>query len=280
MLSASPQNLAATLAHHQRSFLWRIVGRTGTAVHECVRPAGIFSATIYLRRLWTAAIAGFPGGFPNMLSSKKKLQLVAAFATLFLFALGVGCDGFFVDPTLTSVTVGPTATILQGATLQETAIGTYNDGSTKTLGSGVHWSSSDSSVASVNGSGLVTGNSASTTAVTITAALGASSGTAAVTVNLGITALKISPLSTTIQHNGGTATFQAFATIQGQSQPVDVSATATWSLSNETDYSISQGVTPATVTALSTSTAGQQIIVTATYQSGSQFTATATLTSQ
>ena len=41
---------------------------------------------------------GFPEGFPNMLSSKKKLQLVAAFATLFLFAVGMGCNGFFVDP--------------------------------------------------------------------------------------------------------------------------------------------------------------------------------------
>jgi hypothetical protein len=215
-----------------------------------------------------------------MLSSKKKLQLAAAFATLLLFAMGVGCKGFFVDPTLTSVTVGPTATILQGATVQETAVGTYNDGTTKTLGSGVQWSSSDPTVASVNSSGLVTGRSASSTAVTITAALGASSGTATVTVNLGITALKISPASGQIQSNGGTKSFQALATIQGQSQPVDVSATATWSLDNQTDYSISQGVTPAVVTALSTSRPGQQITVTATYQSTSQFTANATLTSK
>ena len=50
-----------------------------------------------------------------MLSSKKKLQLVGAFTTLFLFAVVVGCNGFFVDPVLTSITVGPTATINQGA---------------------------------------------------------------------------------------------------------------------------------------------------------------------
>jgi hypothetical protein len=46
-----------------------------------------------------------------MLSSKKKLQRVTAFATLFPFALGVGCSGFFVDPVLTSIALGPTATI-------------------------------------------------------------------------------------------------------------------------------------------------------------------------
>ncbi len=80
-----------------------------------------------------------------MLSSKKKLQLVAAFATLLLFATGVACNGFFVDPVLTSMTVGPTATINQGETVQESAIGTYNDGSTKILSSGVQWSSSASS---------------------------------------------------------------------------------------------------------------------------------------
>src|ERR1700684_836865 len=94
-----------------------------------------------------------------MLSSKKKFQLVAAFATLFLFALGIGCSGFFVDPVLTSIAVGPTATINQGATVQESAVGTYNDGSTKTLGSGVQWSSRTSTVASVTSAGLGTGTS-------------------------------------------------------------------------------------------------------------------------
>ena len=87
-----------------------------------------------------------------MMSGKKKLQIVAAFASLLLFALGLGCNGFFVDPVLTSIAVGPTATINQGATVQESAIGTYNDGSTKTLGSGVQWSSSAATTATVNSS--------------------------------------------------------------------------------------------------------------------------------
>jgi uncharacterized protein YjdB len=214
-----------------------------------------------------------------MLSSKKKLQLVAAFATLLLFAVGVACNGFFVDPVLTSMTVGPTATINQGGTVQESAIGTYNDGSTKLLSSGVQWSSSASTTASVSNAGLVTGVAPGT--ATITAGFQATSGTSSITVNLGnATALKISPSTANISANGGTQTFTAFATVTGESAPVDVSATATWSLSDQTDYSITQGADPATVTALSTSTPAQQIIVTATYQSTSQLTATAKLTSQ
>ena len=214
-----------------------------------------------------------------MLSRKKKLQLVAAFATLLLFAAGVACNGFFVDPVLTSMTVGPTATINQGGTVQESAIGTYNDGSTKILSSGVQWSSSASTTASVSNSGLVTGVAAGT--ATITAGFQATSGTSSITVNLGnATALKIQPSTANITANGGTQTFTALATVTGQSAPVDVSATATWSLSDQTDYSITQGADPATVLALSTSTAGQRITVTATYQSTQQLTATATLTSQ
>jgi Bacterial Ig-like domain (group 2) len=211
-----------------------------------------------------------------MLSRKKKFQLVAAFATLLLFALGVGCNGFFVDPVLTSITVGPTATINQGATVQESAIGTYNDGSTKALGSGVQWSSSASTTASVNSSGLVTGNSVGT--ATITAAFQATSGTSSITVNLGnVTALKISPTTASIKTNGGTQTFTALATVTGDSNPVDVSSTATWTVSDTTNFTITQG-DPVTITAGAGATPGNTVTVTATYSSTTTFTATASLT--
>jgi trimeric autotransporter adhesin len=211
-----------------------------------------------------------------MLSRKKKAQILAAFATLFLVAVIVGCNGFFVDPTLTSIAVGPTATINQSGTVQESAVGTFNDGSTKTL-TGVQWSSSESTVASISSSGLVTGNAPGT--ATITGAYQASSGTATITVNLGnVTALKIQPTTATIVINGGTQNFTAYATVQGDSQPVDVSATATWTVSNSTDFAVSQGQDPATVTTQSTATAGETVTVTATYQSTNTYTANATLT--
>jgi len=207
-----------------------------------------------------------------MLSSKKKLQLVAAFATLLLFALGVGCSGFFVDPVLTSIAVGPTATINQGATVQESAIGTYNDGSTKTLGSGVQWSSSDATFASVNGTGLVTGNAPGS--ATVTAAFQATSGTSSITVTLGnVTALKTVPAgSVGIKVSGGSQTFFAYATVTGESNQVDVSSTATWTLNDTTNFSITQG-DPVTITTITT-TPGMQTTLSVSYSSTTTITAT------
>jgi len=208
-----------------------------------------------------------------MLSSKKKFQLVAAFATLLLFALGVGCSGFFVDPVLTSLTVGPTATINQGATVQESAIGTYNDGSTKALSKGVQWSSSASTTAGVSSTGLVTGNSQGS--ATITAAFQATSGTSSITVNLGnVTALKITPPTANIVANG-TQNFQAFATVTGESAPVDVSSTATWTVSDPNNFTIILG-DPVTITA-GASPPVEVVTVTATYVSTTTFNATAKL---
>lgn len=215
-----------------------------------------------------------------MLSSKKKLQLVAAFATLFLFAAVVGCNGFFVDPVLTSIAVGPTATINQSATVQESAIGTYNDGSTKTLGSGVQWSSSASTTASVNSSGLVTGVSPGT--ATITAAFQATSGTSSITVNLGnVTAIKITPPTGTVTINGTSAPFFAYATVAGDSNQVDVSPTATWTTSDSTNLTITVPTTTGvgvTITAGANTPPGEVVTVTATYVSTNTLTATAKLT--
>jgi len=43
-----------------------------------------------------------------------------------------GCD-FFVDPVLTGMAVGPSATIQTGNTVQMNAVGTFNDGSQNDL---------------------------------------------------------------------------------------------------------------------------------------------------
>jgi hypothetical protein len=210
-----------------------------------------------------------------MLSSKKKLQLGTAFATLFLFALGIGCSGFFVDPVLTSIAVGPTATINQGATVQESAVGTYNDGSTKTLSSGVQWSSSDSTAATVTNAGLVTGTAPGS--ATITAAYQTTSGTSAITVSLGnVTALKITPLSGTVAVNAVSLPYFANATVAGDSTPVDVSPTATWTTSSQTVTINVPSTTGVGVTF--TDTVSESVTIQATYTSTTTLTATATLT--
>jgi trimeric autotransporter adhesin len=213
-----------------------------------------------------------------MLTNKRKLRVSGLCAVLVLLAFGLGCKGFFQNPVLQTVTVGPANLNLnQDSTQQMTATGTYDDGSTKNLSTDLVWSSSDATIASVSSSGVVTGVSVGT--ATITAEEGTVSGTASVTVALAnVTSLKINPTTIQITANGGTASCNALATVSGESQPVDVSNTVTWSI-NSSDFVISQGTTPATITAQSTSIPGETATVTATYTSSTTtFTATATLT--
>src|SRR5437762_14349037 len=86
-----------------------------------------------------------------------KWRILAASTALLLVGFGLGCEGFFVDPVLTGITVGPAATIQTGETLQMSAVGTYDDGKQKSLTSGVPWSSATPSIAKISESGLVTG---------------------------------------------------------------------------------------------------------------------------
>jgi len=161
-----------------------------------------------------------------MLSSNKKLQIAGAVGTLLMFAFAVGCHGFFQDPTITGVQVGPTTSIAIGGTVQMSAVGTYSDGSTKVLGSGVYWSSSDTTVATVTSSGLVKGVSANT--ATITGSYQTQSGSATITVELSnISSITVTAQSSSCQ-SGGTDQFTATA-MPGN---VDITDSATWNVSN------------------------------------------------
>ena len=182
-----------------------------------------------------------------MLSSKKKLQLVGALAALLLVAAALGCNGFFVDPTLTTIAVGPlTPTILEGSTLQMTAVATYNDGSTKTLsGNGVFWSSSSPSTATVSTAGLVTGVTAGTS--TISASSGAVSGQTSVTIGLNLTKITISPTNPSVPV-GTPQSFSALGTLVGGGQQ-DVTGIVTWNSSNTTVATIDNTGTASTLTA-------------------------------
>jgi hypothetical protein len=137
-----------------------------------------------------------------MSKNKRKLQLLATLAIPFLLAFSLSCTGFFVNPTLTGVQVGPTASIQQSKTIQESATGTYDDGTTKTLSSssGVVWSIADSEnsgVATISATGLVTGTSPGQAIVT--GAVGSLSGTSTITVTLSnLTSIQILPTTTTI----------------------------------------------------------------------------------
>jgi trimeric autotransporter adhesin len=206
----------------------------------------------------------------------KTQRNLTIFIALSLVAITAGCTGFFTNPVLQTVTVGPTnLNLQQGSTQQMTATGTFDDGSTKTLTSGVFWSSSDTTVAPVSNSGVVSGAASGT--ATITAEDGTVSGQATVNVALAnVTAINITPTSATAQPNGGIAKFMALATVQGQSQQIDVSSNVTWSTSDPNNVTITQGQSPAIVTVGNVSP--EVVTITATYNSTTTLTATATLT--
>ncbi len=92
-----------------------------------------------------------------------------------------------ITPTLTSITVVPTApTLIVGASVSIQATGRFSDGTTVTPYA-VTWTSSAPGTASVSASGLVSGVAAGT--ATITATQGAIQGSVVVTVNASSSAL-------------------------------------------------------------------------------------------
>src|SRR5882757_1467712 len=150
---------------------------------------------------------------------KQKLRLLAAFTVLSMLALAAGCRGFFVNPTLQSVAVTPaTGSVAPAGTLQMTATGTFDDGSTSNVTSKSTWQSSDSTVATVGASnGLVqaaTSIASPPGITTITATDGAFSNTATVTVCPVVSSITVTA-STTNPAAGAEITFVAKAVFSG-----------------------------------------------------------------
>ncbi|HEY1678424.1 MAG TPA: Ig-like domain-containing protein [Candidatus Sulfotelmatobacter sp.] len=217
-----------------------------------------------------------------MSARTSKLRLIGAFAALATLALAVSCTGFFVNPTLTGVSVGPQSLTLNiNQTFQMSATGTYSDGSQKALTSGVVWASSDASTVSVGqASGIVSG--LQTGSATITAASGscsACSGSTTVTVALtGVTAIIVSPSNASATQNGNPALFTATA------QPANIDITgsgAIWNVHDPSgndvtaDFTLSFDGLNEDITPLSTATLPSYTVV-ASYP-GTTATGTATL---
>jgi len=235
----------------------------------------------------------------TMSSPKQKLRLAASFIALAILALAVSCKGFFVNPTLTTITVDPpTPSIDQGATQQMTATATYQDGTTGTLtggtscsGNTVCWSSSDTTIATITTSGVLTGVGEGTS--TITAASGAITGTTSATIVLSnITNFQVCEGSfgatTTCSSAGTPLIWNADATetvtqdfvAQGSSnsQEFDLTTSATWTVVNTpagitcdnssspavctVDQATTAGTYPVTITYGTNQTATINIVVT------------------
>jgi hypothetical protein len=183
----------------------------------------------------------------------RKLPLTLAFMVLIGLAVGAGCRGFFVKPTLSSIAVGPTTpTINEGTTnntVQMFAVGTFNDGSTGSPP--VSWSSDTTSVATISNSGLVTSVSTGTSKITATSVQNpAILGTQTVTVTVAcILSIAISPTTTvTFSPSPGIQSFQFKATAHTCNGDLDITSLASWSSSNTSLVTVSAGLATATQT--------------------------------
>ena len=200
-----------------------------------------------------------------MSTVNRTFQVIAALSVVTLLGFAAGCSGFFVNPVLTTITVGPSGqNVEQGKTIQMSARGTYDDGSIKTLTTDVLWNSSDSDVATISPSGLVTAVQSGTS--TITASSETVSGTA--TVNVVITGVSKVTISPTSAHGspGNTLSFTCSATTPTGEVPI--TTTAVWSVSDTTNLTLSTGSTPVTVQIASTAPNGIYS-VTCSYSVGS-----------
>jgi len=144
---------------------------------------------------------------------KLKLRLTGAFAALVVLALAASCTGFFVNPTLTGISVGPQATLNINQSIQMSATGTYSDGTQKQINSGVAWSSSDPSSVSISPSGLATGLVIGSATITGSAgSCSACTGTTTVTVTLtGVNSVIVTPSSQSVTISGTPVFFHAQA---------------------------------------------------------------------
>jgi hypothetical protein len=212
-----------------------------------------------------------------MSSKKETLRLTGSLALLALVALGVACRGFFVNPVLSSIAVGPaTPTIETGTTnntVQMTVVGTNNDGSTASHPS-VSWTISDQSVATISSSGLVKSASIGTATVTATSNQNPSiTGTQTVTVTVGcIQSISLNPTSGSVSNNSAT-TVQLTATALTCNGSPDVTAVATWTSSNTSLATVSAGL----VSGVAGLTTGGTVSVTASIGGVTSNTATITV---
>ena len=201
-----------------------------------------------------------------MSSTKHKLRLAGALAVLATLAVAVGCRGFFQNPTLTSIAISPTAPQVQlGTTQQLQVFGTYNDGSRNQVKSGLAWSSSAPTIASINQtSGILTGVQTGT--ATITANAQGLSSTATATVFLsGITQIVVTPSTWNFSAaKGSTQTFTAQATVNGTTVDITTNG-AIWTISTTTITCAASGTVESCTAPSGTSVQAGTYTLTASY---------------
>ncbi len=139
-----------------------------------------------------------------------------------------------------SITPG-SPTIAQGTKISFTAIGTFNDGSTRTMTNQVTWTSSDTTVATVASNGIATGQTrAATGTTTITATLGSATTSTDLTVtNATISSITVAPVGKTIPI-GGQVGFRATGLFSDSSSQ-DITSICKWTSSDTTIAKVGSG---------------------------------------
>jgi 6-phosphogluconolactonase (cycloisomerase 2 family) len=142
-------------------------------------------------------------------------------------------------PTLQSISITPpNPSVLQGTTQQFTATGTYSNGSTLDITSNVAWTSTKTSVATINSTGLASGVSTGTS--TIGAKLGSISGSTILTVPPpALVSISVTPANPTIL-TSGTQQFAAAGTYADGSVKT-ITTSVTWTSTNMSAATISSG---------------------------------------
>jgi Bacterial Ig-like domain (group 2) len=195
-------------------------------------------------------------------SFRPRLGLITALLSV---AIASGCTGFFVSPTLTSISITPNpVSVTVGQSQPLVATGSNNDGSSSNLTGQATWTSSDTNATFVKLSptGVVTGIQNTTTPVTVTATFKGISGTDSVTVGaqaVTITCSSCSGNSISIATNGGT----------GSAVTLSSNVAADWTSSNSAIISVSGTGTTSPTATLGGSTGTVTITATATSGGGS-----------
>ena len=228
---------------------------------------------------------------------------VALFLSVFLAACG---GSFFIHPSLSSTFINPaSATIATSNTVQLTVHGMYSDGSQqKVNGDSVSWSSSDPTIATVTSpGGLVTGASAGTATITATTTAtvpgtgcqvvvtvsngspllsktcyGSSTETLTSTINVNVTAGDVSRAvintaqGSTLSQSTATipaapAALQFYAYANGDASN-DVTQSVTWTSSNPSVATISNGLPSGNGLATSVAAGTTNITATTTNSAG------------
>lgn len=173
-----------------------------------------------------ATISNAPGTIGHMSSLSSGTTVITA-SSGSIVGSTIATVGAF---TLQYVTITPvTPTIASGTTIALDAIAVYSDSSHHDITSQARWTSSNTGVATVNSSGLVTGIAAGNTLITCYAPDGISSGQTTVTVSsVTLNSITLTP-SNPVVTLGYTIQLHATGTYSDGSTQ-DITASVTWSV--------------------------------------------------